>query len=43
MVNRGRGQQPLLLLSLGEEAVLDKPTEVLVRMMKRQQRSMIKG
>lgn len=43
MVNRGRGEQPLLLLSLGEEAVLDKPTERLVKMMKRQQRSMIKG
>lgn len=42
MVNRGRGQQPLLLLSLGEEAVLDKSTEGLVRMMKRQQRSMIR-
>lgn len=42
MVNRGRGQQPLLLLSLGEEEALDKPTEGLVRMMKRQQRPMIK-
>jgi hypothetical protein len=42
MVGRGRGQQPLLLLSLGEEKALDKPTERLIRMMKRQQRPMIR-
>lgn len=42
MVNRGHRRRPLLLLSLGEEAVLDKPTERLVRMMRRQQRSMIR-
>lgn len=43
MVARGRGRHPLLLLSMGEERVLDKPTERLVKMMKRQQRPMIRG
>lgn len=43
MVNRGHRREPLLLLSLGEEAELDRPTADLVRMMKRQQRSMLRG
>lgn len=43
MVGRGRGLHPLLLLSIGEEKVLDKPTERLVRMMTRQQRPMFRG
>jgi hypothetical protein len=43
MVDRGHRRQPLLLLSLGEEKALDKPTERLVRMMKRQQRPMTSG
>jgi hypothetical protein len=42
MVNRGRNQHPVLLLSLGEEKVLDKATEKLIKMMKRQQRPMIR-
>ncbi|WP_339495680.1 DUF3800 domain-containing protein [Pseudomonas sp. RA_105y_Pfl2_P56] len=43
MVNRGRGEHPLLLVSLGEEAALDNQTGKLVKMMKRQQRPMIRG
>jgi hypothetical protein len=42
MVNRGRSQYPVLLLSLGEEKALDKATEKLIKMMKRQQRPMIR-
>ncbi|MBD9586724.1 DUF3800 domain-containing protein [Pseudomonas sp. PDM03] len=42
MVNRGRSQQPVLLLSLGEEKPLDKATEKLINMMTRQQRPMIR-
>lgn len=42
MVNRGRAQQPVLLLSLGEETPLEKNTEKLINMMTRQQRPMIR-
>jgi hypothetical protein len=42
MVNRGRSQQPVLLLSLGTEKALDKSTAKIINMMTRQQRSMIK-
>lgn len=42
MVNRGCGKHPVLLLSLGEEKALDRPTEKLIKMMKRQQRPMIR-
>ncbi|NNA54771.1 DUF3800 domain-containing protein [Pseudomonas koreensis] len=41
MVNRGRSQQPVLLLTLGEENSLDRPTTELINMMTRQQRAMI--
>ncbi|WP_448090307.1 DUF3800 domain-containing protein [Pseudomonas azerbaijanoccidentalis] len=42
MVNRGRSQQPVLLLSLGEEKPIDKVTEKLINMMTKQQRPMIR-
>lgn len=42
MIQRGRGKHPVLLLSLGDEKVLDRPTAKLIKMMQRQQRPMIK-
>ncbi|MCO8312548.1 DUF3800 domain-containing protein [Pseudomonas mandelii] len=42
MINRGRGKHPVLLLTLGQEDVLDQSTVKLINMMKRQQRRMIK-
>lgn len=42
MVNRGHGRVPLLLLSLGDEADLDRPTADLVIMMRKQQRRMLR-
>jgi len=41
MVQRPKNQYPILLSSLGIESILDEPTAVVVRMMKRQQRPMI--
>jgi hypothetical protein len=41
MINRGRGKQPMLLVSLGHEKALDKATATLVKRTRHQQRPMI--
>jgi hypothetical protein len=42
MIQRESGKHPVLLLSLGDGKVLDRPTAKLIKMMQRQQRPMIK-
>ncbi|MFA0938879.1 DUF3800 domain-containing protein [Pseudomonas tremae] len=42
MVQRVQNNYPLLLVSLGEEGTVDKPTAALINMMRRQQRPMLK-
>lgn len=42
MIQRVGNQYPLLLSSLGRRAVVDEPTAVLIRMMRSQQRPMLK-
>ena len=42
MIQRAYNKYPLLLSSLGREAVVDEPTAKLIKMMRRQQRPMLK-
>ena len=42
MIQRADNKYPLLLSSLGRESVVDKPTAKLIKMMRRQQRPMLK-